>query len=203
MPYKAKLIIADAEHILQYEKQILSQIAPQYVKKYQEHKIEADKKQELMAGHLLKTYLDIEREEQLVINENGKPLLKAGKPFFNLSHSGNYVVLVIADCEIGVDIEHIMQCHEATVKKVYSPRMQEELTDLLGEEKNEKFSQLWTEFEARLKLKGTGFGEGWKEIQDMECYIETRRMEDFFVSVAAEYPLNIEVEHFHLAGITA
>lgn len=203
MPYKAKLIIANAEHILQYEKQILSQIAPQYVKKYQEHKIEADKKQELMAGHLLKTYLDIEREEQLVINENGKPLLKAGKPFFNLSHSGNYVVLVIADCEIGVDIEHIMQCHEATVKKVYSPRMQEELTDLLGEEKNEKFSQLWTEFEARLKLKGTGFGEGWKEIQDMECYIETRRMEDFFVSVAAEYPLNIEVEHFHLAGITA
>ena len=203
MPYKAKLIIADAEHILQYEKQILSQIAPQYVKKYQEHKIEADKKQELMAGHLLKTYLDIEREEQLVINENGKPLLKAGKPFFNLSHSGNYVVLVIADCEIGVDIEHIMQCHEATVKKVYSPRMQEELTGLSGEEKNKKFSQLWTEFEARLKLKGTGFGEGWKEIQDMECYIETRRMEDFFVSVAAEYPLNIEVEHFHLAGITA
>ena len=203
MPYKAKLIIANAEHILQYEKQILSQIAPQYVKKYQEHKIEADKKQELMAGHLLKTYLDIEREEQLVINENGKPLLKAGKPFFNLSHSGNYVVLVISDCEIGVDIEHIMQCHEATVKKVYSPRMQEELTGLSGEEKNEKFSRLWTEFEARLKLKGTGFGEGWKEIQDMECYIETRRMEDFFVSIAAEYPLNIEVEHFHLAGITA
>ena len=201
MPYKAKLIIANAEHILQYENQILSQIAPRYVKKYQEHKIEADKKQELMAGHLLKIYLDIEREEQLVINENGKPLLKAGKPFFNLSHSGNYVVLVISDCEIGVDIEHIMQCHEATVKKVYSPRMQEELTGLSGEEKNEKFSQLWTEFEARLKLKGTGFGEGWKEIQDMECYIETRRMEDFFVSVAAEYPLNIEVEHFHLAGI--
>lgn len=203
MPYKAKLIIADAEHILQYEKQILSQIAPQYVKKYQEHKIEADKKQELMAGYLLKTYLDIEREEQLVINENGKPLLKAGKPFFNLSHSGNYVVLVISDCEIGVDIEHIMQCHEATIKKVYSPRMQEGLTGLSGEEKNEKFSQLWTEFEARLKLKGTGFGEGWKELRDMNCYIDTRRVEDYFISVAAEYPLNIEVEHFHLAGIIA
>lgn len=50
MSYKAKLIIADAEHILQYEKKILSQIAPQYVKKYREHKIEEDKKQELMAG---------------------------------------------------------------------------------------------------------------------------------------------------------
>lgn len=203
MPYKAKLIIADAEHILQYEKQILSQIAPQYVKKYQEHKIEADKKQELMAGYLLKIYLDIEREEQLVINENGKPLLKSGKPFFNLSHSGNYVVLVISDCEIGVDIEHIMQCHEATVKKVYSPRMQEELIGLSGEEKNEKFSRLWTEFEARLKLKGTGFGEGWKELRDMNCYIDTRRVEDYFISVVAEYPLNIEVEHFHLAGIIA
>lgn len=193
MSYKAKLIIADAEHILQYEKKILSQIAPQYVKKYREHKIEEDKKQELMAGYLLKMYLNIEHEEQLIINEKGKPFLKAGEPFFNLSHSGNYVALAIADCEIGIDIEHIMQCHEATVKKVYSPRMQEELTDLSGEEKNEKFSQLWTEFEARLKLKGIGFEEGWKELRDMNCYIDTRRVENYFISVATEEEIFLEV----------
>ena len=173
MSYKAKLIIADAEHILQYEKKILSQIAPQYVKKYREHKIEEDKKQELMAGYLLKMYLNIEHEEQLIINENGKPFLKAGEPFFNLSHSGNYVVLAIADCEIGVDIEHIMQCHEATVKKVYSARMQE--------------------FEARLKLKGIGFEEGWKELRDMNCYIDTRRVENYFISVATEEEIFLEV----------
>ena len=138
-------------------------------------------------------YLKYEHEEQLIINENGKPFLKAGEPFFNLSHSGNYVVLAIADCEIGVDIEHIMQCHEATVKKVYSARMQEELTDLSGEEKNEKFSQLWTEFEARLKLKGIGFEEGWKELRDMICYIDTRRVENYFISVASEEEIFLEV----------
>ena len=198
MQNQAKIIIADTENILKYEQKILSQIAPQYVKKYHEHKIESDKKQELMAGYLLKEYLNVEREEQLVINENGKPALLVGKPYFNLSHSGKYVVLAIADYEIGIDIEHIMTCHEATVKKVYSQKMQDELSELSGKERDEKFSELWTEFEAKLKLKGIGFEEGWKELRDMACYIDSRRVEDYFVSVATEEETKIEIERFNL-----
>lgn len=198
MQNKVKIIIADTENILKYEQKILSQIAAQYVKKYHEHKIESDKKQELMAGYLLKEYLNVEKEEQLVINENGKPALSVGKPYFNLSHSGKYVVLAIADCEIGIDIEHIMACHEAIVKKVYSPRMQEELSELSGKERDKKFSQLWTEFEARLKLKGIGFEEGWKELRDMDCYIDTKCVEDYFISVAMEEENEVEIEYFQM-----
>lgn len=203
MQEKVKVIIADVEDILQYESKILPKIAPQYVKKYRDHKIESDKKQELMAGYLLKHYLNVERDEQLMISENGKPKLATGKPYFNLSHSGKYVVLAIADYEIGIDIERVMLCHEATVKKVYSPKMQDELTGLEGEERNYKFTQLWTEFEARLKLKGTGFGEGWKEAQDMDCHIDTRMVEDYFISVATEEKVTIEAEMFcidHMVG---
>lgn len=201
MQEKVKVIIADVEDILKYESEIFPQIAPQYVKKYREHKIESDKKQELMAGYLLKYYLNVERDEQLVIRENGKPELTAGKPYFNLSHSGKYVVLAIADYEIGIDIERIMPCHEATVKKVYSPKMQDELTGLEGEERNYKFIQLWTEFEARLKLKGTGFGEGWKEIQDMNCYIDTRMVEDYFISVAMEKEIGVNIQKFEISEL--
>ena len=92
-----------------------------------------------------------------------------------------------------------MTCHEATVKKVYSPKMKEELSGLSGKERDEKFSQLWTEFEARLKLKGIGFEEGWKALRDMNCYIETRRVEDYFVSVATEEETKIEIERFNIA----
>ena len=54
--------------------------------------------QELLAGYMLYKYLGISSDEQLVRNEHGKPEIAAGyknesAAFFNLAHSGPYVVL--------------------------------------------------------------------------------------------------------------
>ena len=94
---KGRIIIADIEKISCKEEWILSQIAQRYVEKYQKHKRETDKKQELIAGYLLKEYLGVENDAQLVMNKNGKPMLVDARKHFNLSHSGKYVVLAIAD----------------------------------------------------------------------------------------------------------
>ena len=72
---KGRIIIADIEKISCNEEWILSQIAQRYVEKYQKHKRETDKKQELIAGYLLKEYLGVENDAQLVISKNGKPML--------------------------------------------------------------------------------------------------------------------------------
>ena len=106
---KGRIIIADIEKISCKEEWILSQIAQIYVEKYQKHKRETDKKQELIAGYLLKEYLGVENDAQLVMNKNGKPMLVDARKHFNLSHSGKYVVLAIADQEVGIDIERIMK----------------------------------------------------------------------------------------------
>ena len=106
---KGRIIIADIEKISCKEEWILSQIAQRYVEKYQKHKRETDKKQELIAGYLLKEYLGVENDAQLVMNKNGKPMLVDARKHFNLSHSGKYVVLAIADQEVGIDIERIMK----------------------------------------------------------------------------------------------
>ena len=68
---KGRIIIADIEKISCKEEWILSQIAQRYVEKYQKHKRETDKKQELIAGYLLKEYLGVENDAQLVMNKNG------------------------------------------------------------------------------------------------------------------------------------
>ena len=47
---KGRIIIADIEKISCNEERILSQIAQRYVEKYQKHKRETDKKQEMIAG---------------------------------------------------------------------------------------------------------------------------------------------------------
>ena len=64
---KGRIIIADIEKISCKEEWILSQIAQRYVEKYQKHKRETDKKQELIAGYLLKEYLGVENDAQLVM----------------------------------------------------------------------------------------------------------------------------------------
>ena len=191
-----KLIIADIEKISCDEEQILSQIAQRYVEKFHKHKKEKDKKQELIAGYLLKEYLNVEKDEQLVINKEGKPALRNGDIYFNLSHSGKYVVLAVADQEIGVDIERIRPYHEATARKVFSQGIRNQLSELSGEDKDRLFTRRWTELEAKLKVKGIGFSKEWKNEKDKEYFIETRCLDDYFVSAATLQKSSLEIELF-------
>ena len=56
------------------------------------------------AGYLLKRYLP---KGEIKENEGGKPYLDNG-PYFNISHSGEYVILGIHPSrDVGVDIERI------------------------------------------------------------------------------------------------
>ena len=65
---------------------------------------EEDKLQCLGAGYLIKKYLP---NREILENKNGKPYFAEG-PFFNISHSGNFVVFVISNTnEVGIDIERI------------------------------------------------------------------------------------------------
>ena len=40
-------------------------------------------------------------------NENRKPYVKNNPIYFNISHSGEYIVCVVSDKEIGVDIQEV------------------------------------------------------------------------------------------------
>ena len=186
---KGRIIIADIEKISCKEEWILSQIAQRYVEKYQKHKRETDKKQELIAGYLLKEYLGVENDAQLVMNKNGKPMLVDARKHFNLSHSGKYVVLAIAD-------ERVRPYHEATAKKIFSNEIQNAMSELCGEEKDRIFTQLWTELEAKLKVKGIGFSKEWENEKAKEYFIETRCIDEYYVSLATEEKISIETEWF-------
>lgn len=195
---QVKLIIADLEKITFDEQWILTQIAQRYVEKYYSHKKEEDKKQELIAGYLLKKYLGIDHSEQLDCKVGGKPTLRNGNRHFNLSHSGKYVVLAIADQEIGVDIERIRPYHEATAKKVFSLEVQKKLSAISEKERDQMFTRLWTELEAKLKVKGIGFGKEWESEKEKEFVVETRKVDDYFISVASEQEMKIETDWLNL-----
>lgn len=181
-----KIILADIREFKADREEILSKIAPCYVQKYYANKIQKDAEQALVSGYLLGQCLGIWHDGQLTYNEHGKPFLADGRTCFNLSHSGDYVALAIATCHVGIDIEEIRDYHEATVKKVFSPKQKEELDRMDKIKRNEAFTKMWTQWEAMLKLNGIGFGEGWEREKLAESGMYTERFGEYYVSCAAK-----------------
>ena len=74
----------------------------------------------LVAGLLLRKICGVTDDAQLYCGENGKPYLKNGGMYFNISHSGDYVVLATADSEVGVDIEKIVSADDAVADRCFT-----------------------------------------------------------------------------------
>lgn len=89
---------------------------------------------------------------------NGKPYLQDYPLYFNLSHSGNYVVCAVSTQEVGVDIQEYKKADvKRLARRFFSGEEQSILMACANEkEQNELFYQLWTRKEAYGKLTGEG-----------------------------------------------
>lgn len=118
-----------------------------------------DKYLSLGAGVLLSYGLKerglLRTETPVVHNENGKPYLKDGGIFFNMSHSGKYAVCAFSDEEIGVDIEELSDVPEELMRAVCTDAEYRYLL-AAGEKQKEDFFRLWTVKESFMKYIGTG-----------------------------------------------
>lgn len=133
------------------------------LRKIQACKQTEDKVRSLCCGLLLqyamkkqtggKLPLDLRYE----IGEHGKPYL-ADYPqlYFNLSHSGEYVVLAFANQEVGIDIQQKRPIKEALAKMVLSDREYMQYKGLPGEDACNWFFRCWCAKESYSKLNGTG-----------------------------------------------
>ena len=89
-------------------------------------------------------------------SKNGKPFLENSNTKFNLSHSGDWVVMAIAEAEVGIDVELIRPVNYHIAERFFS---KDEVTILNlreGKDKLNYFFDLWTLKESYLKLIGTG-----------------------------------------------
>lgn len=191
---KGKIILANVNDIIQDKDEIVSQISPMYIQKYRSFSLLKDKNQELAAGYLLKKYLGIYKDDQILCNEYGKPYLSSGNVYFNLSHSEEYVALAMADHEVGVDVEKIRKYHDATVKKVFNDDQRKMLEQLPVSKKDSKFTEIWTKMESILKLEGTGFTDRWPEIDYSAYCVQTIQWNSYFISVATREAVSFAFE---------
>ena len=114
---------------------------------------------ELILHETLHRYgYDPAREIKIMRGENGKPYLAGeGGIYFNLSHSGEYVMCAVSDRDIGCDIQKFTDTDYRIAERFFISR---EYDDIAGRETQEQrrdmFYRYWTIKESFLKATGKG-----------------------------------------------
>lgn len=118
------------------------------------YRFSEDRARCLAAGLMLRYVFGESAGDAISYGPCGKPFLREDSRSFNLSHAGSYVVLGVASCEIGVDIEKIVPYSDAVAKKCFTA---EEQTWLYNQGSEDAFYKLWTGKESVMKATGLGF----------------------------------------------
>ena len=131
------------------------------------HRAESQK-QTICADHLARTLLMQAgaQPEQLQFSHTplGKPLCPGSGLYFSLSHSGNFVLCVVAAREVGADLEALRTIRPALATRVCSPAELEYVCPQ-GVFDSERFLSLWTAKEAYLKYTGEGIATDLRRIE--------------------------------------
>lgn len=148
------------------------------------------------AGYLLKKYLP---KENVKLTNSGKPYLPNG-PFFNLSHSEEYVVLAIHSTrDVGADIEKIDDQRVDAIRFVLNEE-EKKVSDV-----NTLF-QMWSNKESLIKCMSTGLKdiknvnglplEGIRTINGEEFFSKSVIYEGYSLSVTLKGngPFNINIK---------
>lgn len=111
-------------------------------------------------------------------NQYGKPYLtEYPKCFFNISHSGKWIVCSIGDDEMGIDIEKCDESNLEIAKKYFTQRECKKIFSKLYQDQVKTFTTYWTLKESYLKCKGCGlqFPLNHFEVCDYQIIIAGKR----------------------------
>ncbi len=115
-----------------------------------------------------------ERDYTFSKGEHGKPYVKGHKGvFFNLSHSGDYLIAGFSDTEIGVDIERIKGERMEVARRFFHFHEIQCLEQLSGKEREELFFRYWSAKESFLKYTGRGLTVPLSDFEVLFTFPET------------------------------
>lgn len=95
---------------------------------------------------------------EILQGQYGKPYFQHVHPalFFNISHSGDYLVVAFSDQEVGVDIERIGNARMEVARRFFHPVEVDELEGTEEPLRTVLFFRLWSVKESFLKYVGSG-----------------------------------------------
>jgi len=134
---------------------------------YRREKIESSKVPAKAMEHLAAAAVIDEAVKQFGLREKqinygfgevGKPYIKnCDDIHFNISHSGDYAVCAISDCEVGIDIQKIEKPNLQVAKRFFAKNEYEYIANQPDEKsKSDAFYRIWTLKESFVKAIGVG-----------------------------------------------
>jgi len=168
-----------------------------------------DRKRCYLAGILLQNMcreLGI-REPVFEIGDRGKPYIKGrSQTPYNVSHSGEYVVLAFmdeAEAEVGIDIQKKKPLHEKMVDKILSEKEMGHADDLI---------RVWSAKEAFIKWDGRGLSIPlseleWKEDgsvsyekENKTAHVQEIKIEEGYICCVCTDVADIKWDIFYIEG---
>ncbi len=111
---------------------------------------------------------------QFEAEANKKPYLKNYPVHYNVSHSGDWIVIAIANTPVGIDVEQLVPAfdYRDIVTEYFSP---EEAKYISEDQAHSRFFLIWTRKEAITKATGKGLDDDMRFIPALngECAVES------------------------------
>lgn len=108
---------------------------------------------------------------------NGKPYLVSHPTvFYNVSHSGEYIVCAVSDVNLGVDVERVRDYNPRVAERYFSKTEYADLIAFKGEKRRDYFFTLWTIKESYLKALGRGL------TKSLSSFSVKRKNNQYFLS---------------------
>lgn len=98
------------------------------------------------------------------LGNNGKPYLKDGGIYFSISHSDNWAVCAVSDCELGCDIEKIRPV-DLKLSRRFTAKERDDIMSANPDEQLGLFFRCWTLKESFMKATGLGLSLPLNEFQ--------------------------------------
>ena len=190
-----KLLIADIDLANTYHHHLLKSINEEQKEKALRFKNDKDQRRSLISSFLVNQL----SKEELQKNPMGKPYYPNG-PYFNISHSGRYVVMAIANQEIGVDIEENVEKQIDVLLKLFNE------AEIKMIKEHADFYYLWCAKESLIKCMGSSIGKikevpslplnGLKTYKEVDYQCQTFIYDKHIISITkmGKEPFEIKTE---------
>lgn len=216
--------LAEEKEFLKFFEEVQNRLPSSVLKKIRAFKFPADQQRSLMADLMVRLYysqkLNLDyRAIEYDFGVHDKPVLKGYKAeFFNISHSGNHVVVAFSDQTVGIDVEAIKKDRRNIAQRFFTESEIKDMNSMLGEgEQIRYFYQLWTLKESYMKAIGDGmtmslssfaFNKKESEFQllfskydsNWQFYSSIWKA-DAFLSICSKYAEPTERIHMNLAEV--
>ena len=143
-----RFVVLDVEIAFHHKKVLLDSVNEKQKEKALKYKNEIDQIRSLSSSYLMNNL----SKEAILFSGTGKPFFEKG-PFFNISHSGKYIVMAVSNKEIGIDIEENVDKDMSSLVRIFNDAEAKMLKE------HSDFYYLWCAKESLIKCMGSSINK--------------------------------------------